>query len=172
MVITDLNLPGLSAELLTEYIKKERDIPVIMLTAKNKVEQIVKGFSIGAYDYISKPFDTKELLARVNNLMKRYNSKHLFKNINLIIYKNNNTVLVNSIKVELTHMEYKIKELLCSNPNIILSRGTILNSINSDSVEINDRVVDTHIKEIRKKISDDINNPLCIKTIYGGGTNL
>ena len=164
LIILDITLPdGNGFDLFEETIKALK-IPTIFLTAKDEEDDIVKGLNIGAEDYITKPFSTKELLARVNRILSR-NKKNIIKvkDISfdldkLILYKENN-------KLELTALELKLVNLLFSNINKVVSRNTILDKIwEWTGNYVDDHTVTVYFKRIREKIGTDI-----IITIKGMG---
>lgn len=173
IVILDLMLPDISGEELCKIFKMESNVPIIMLTAKSQEEDILNGFSLGCDDYVVKPFRPKELVARVNSVLKRTmnidESKTLsFNNGDLRISLDKVQVIKDSKVVTLTQSEYKILVTLARNPQIVFTRDALLNKIKDES-EAFDRVIDTHIKNLRYKIETDNKNPIYIQTVYGIG---
>ncbi|WP_061317376.1 response regulator transcription factor [Clostridium botulinum] len=172
LLILDLMLPDISGENVCERIRKESEVPIIMLTAKSSEDSILNGYSIGTDDYITKPFSPKQLVAKVNAVLKRVKGnqcENLIFNNELIIDIVNKKVEYNNKEIILTASEYKILSILARNPNRIFSREELMNYISRDNICIYDRIIDTHIKNIRAKLDQDSKNPTYIKTIRGMG---
>ncbi|EJE7234775.1 response regulator transcription factor [Clostridium sporogenes] len=172
LLILDLMLPDISGENVCERIREESEVPIIMLTAKSSEDSILNGYSIGSDDYITKPFSPKQLVAKVNAVLKRVNGnqcKNLIFNNELIIDIVNKKVEYNNKEIILTASEYKILSILARSPNRIFSREELMNYISRDNICIYDRIIDSHIKNIRAKLDQDSKNPTYIKTIRGMG---
>ncbi len=172
LLILDLMLPDISGEKVCERIREESDVPIIMLTAKSSEESILNGYSIGSDDYVTKPFSPKQLVAKVNAVLKRVKGnqgENLIFNNELIIDIVNKKVEYNNNEIVLTASEYKILSILARNPNRIFSREELMDYISRDNICIYDRIIDTHIKNIRAKLDQDSKNPTYIKTIRGMG---
>ncbi len=172
LLILDLMLPDISGENVCEHIRKESEVPIIMLTAKSSEDSILNGYSIGSDDYITKPFSPKQLVAKVNAVLKRVKGnqcENLIFNDELIIDIVNKKVEYNNKEIILTASEYKILSILARNPNRIFSREELMDYISRDNICIYDRIIDTHIKNIRAKLDQDSKNPTYIKTIRGMG---
>ena len=154
-------------------IKEVKDIPIIFLTANDLEVSIVRGLDMGAEDYITKPFRARELLSRVNSVLRRTNQKNnnnIIKMENIIIDLEQAKVLKNGKDVMLTALEYKILITLALNPNVVFTREKMLADVWDVAEEfVNDNTLTVYIKRIREKIEDDINNPKIIKTIRGMG---
>ncbi|ABS33612.1 response regulator transcription factor [Clostridium botulinum] len=172
LLILDLMLPDISGENVCERIRRESEVPIIMLTAKSSEDSILNGYSIGSDDYITKPFSPKQLVAKVNAVLKRVKGnqrENLIFNNELIIDIVNKKVEYNNKEIILTASEYKILSILAKNPNKIFSREELMDYISRDNTCIYDRIIDTHIKNIRAKLDQDSKNPTYIKTIRGMG---
>ena len=172
LLILDLMLPDISGENVCERIRKESEVPIIMLTAKSSEDSILNGYSIGSDDYITKPFSPKQLVAKVNAVLKRIKGnqcENLIFNNELIIDIVNKKVEYNNKEIILTASEYKILSILARNPNKIFSREELMDYISRDNTCIYDRIIDTHIKNIRAKLDQDSKSPTYIKTIRGMG---
>ncbi|HDK7164633.1 TPA: response regulator transcription factor [Clostridium botulinum] len=172
LLILDLMLPDISGENVCERIREESEVPIIMLTAKSSEDSILNGYSIGSDDYITKPFSPKQLVAKVNAVLKRVKGnqcENLIFNNELIIDIVNKKVEYNNKEIILTASEYKILSMLARNPNKIFSREELMNYISRDNICIYDRIIDTHIKNIRAKLDQDSKNATYIKTIRGMG---
>ncbi len=149
LLILDLMLPDISGENVCERIRKESEVPIIMLTAKSSEDSILNGYSIGSDDYITKPFSPKQLVAKVNAVLKRVKGnqcENLIFNNELIIDIVNKKVEYNNKEIILTASEYKILSILARNPNKIFSREELMDYISRDNICIYDRIIDTHIK--------------------------
>lgn len=169
LVITDIMMPIFDGNQLCEIIKKtSADLPVIMLTALETIDDKEKGFNSGADDYLTKPFALKELLLCVKAMLRRYGKAHE----NKIVLKHTEldyatlTVLLNGKNVELAKKEFLLLFKLLSHPNVIFSREQLMDDIWGYDNDSTDRTVDTHIKWLRDKVpSDDFH----IVTIRGIG---
>lgn len=176
LVILDLMLPGISGEDICKNIRSTSDIPIIMLTAKINEKSKLEGFSIGADDYVTKPFSPRELIERVRAILRRsYRDKGPLSDIlsfnsdELRIDIRRNEIAKNDKLVNLTPNEYKILLILASNPGQIFSRERLVESAFGIDYDGFDRTVDTHIKNIRHKIEDNPKTPKYVLTVYGVG---
>jgi DNA-binding response OmpR family regulator len=153
LIVLDLNLPDLRGESLCAEIKKDfSDLPIIVLTGKTNMSDKLNAFQLGADDYVTKPFDAEELLARIKVQLKSNTSSNVLKVGDLAMNKDSMEVTRGSKRVYLTPQEYKLLEVLIANKNKVLSRETLLNKIWPNSFEIESRVVDVYISYLRKKI--------------------
>lgn len=173
IVLLDINLPNINGFALFKEIKKVKDVPIIFLTANDLEVSIVRGLDMGADDYITKPFKTRELLSRIKNVLRRNksNSNSNIINIgNIVIDLNQAKVFKNGIDTLLTSLEYKILLTLAFNPDTIFSREKLLADIWDVNEEyVYDNTLTVYIKRIRDKIEDNPNNPKIILTIRGVG---
>lgn len=165
LIILDITLPDGNGFNLFENTIKNLKIPTIFLTAKDEEDDIVKGLNVGAEDYITKPFSSKELLARVNRILLRSKKKNIIK-VKDISYDMDKFVLMkNNIPIELTALELKLVNLLFNNLNKVVSRNVILDKIwDWTGNYVDDHTVTVYFKRIREKIGTDI-----ITTIKGMG---
>jgi two-component system alkaline phosphatase synthesis response regulator PhoP len=167
LVLLDLMLPGLDGfEILPELIKK--NIPTIILTAKDGLKDKVKGLEMGADDYITKPFEAIELLARVKAVLRRsgkVNSMITFDNIQIQLEEHK--VYKDGLEVELTYKEFELLRLLAENKGMVMSREKLLQLVWDYDYEGYTRTVDMHIQRLRNKLGTDK-----IKTIYKVGYRL
>ena len=168
LIILDISLPDGSGFDLCKYIKSNYNIPIIFLTAKDEEQDVVQGFDLGADDYIIKPFRTRELISRANNILRRYNNiqTNIITSSNIKIDLDAQRVYKNDDEIVLTALEYKILALLFTNINQTVSREKILDKIwDIAGNYVNDNTLTVYIKRIRAKLSpNDI-----IKTIRGIG---
>ena len=172
LVLLDLNLPDINGFTVMEEFKKRKDIPIIFLTANLEEVSIVKGLDMGADDYITKLFKTRELISRMRAVLRRNqkNASNLIHLGNVTIDLNSAKVLKNGRDVMLTTLEYKILLTLAINPNMVFTREKILADIWDVNEEyVNDNTLTVYIKRIREKIEDDMNHPKIILTVRGVG---
>ena len=150
LILLDIMLPKLDGFQIVEQMEN-KDIPIIFLSAKNDVSTIVKGLKSGGKDYITKPFEPLELLARIELRMESKREKEYnFKNIK--INENTRTVYKNEQIIYLTPKEYELFILLIKNQNRVLTRDEILNKVWDINAQIETRTVDYHIQQLRKKL--------------------
>lgn len=171
IVLLDINLPNINGFDLFKEIKKVKDVPIIFLTANDLEVSIVRGLDMGADDYITKPFKTRELLSRIKNVLRRNKSNSNIISIgNIVIDLNQAKVFKNGIDTLLTSLEYKILLTLALNSDTIFSREKLLADIWDVNEEyVYDNTLTVYIKRIRDKIEDNPNNPKIILTIRGVG---
>lgn len=172
LIILDLMLPDMAGEEICEMIRRDSDIPIIMLTAKSDEEDRVRGLGIGADDYVVKPFSPRELVARVKALMRRTKGTkktYSFNNADLVIDTERHEVMKAGRAVTLTPTEFKILNTIAERPGQVFTRLQLVNTILGYDFEGYDRTIDAHIKNIRHKIEDDPRRPEYIKTVYGVG---
>lgn len=165
LIILDISLPdGNGFELYTQKIKPQK-IPTIFLTAKDDEDDIVKGLELGADDYITKPFSTRELIARINKILLKENKNYIVKVKDIEFDMDKMVITKNSKEIKLTSLELKILNLLFLNVNKVVKRDEIIEKIwEWTGNDVNDNTVTVYLKRIRKKIGSDI-----IKTIKGIG---
>jgi DNA-binding response OmpR family regulator len=176
LVVLDLMLPGLSGEHVCREIRARSRVPVIMLTAKTAEEDMLKGLNIGADDYITKPFSPRLLMAKIEAVLRRASNEVVplsreltFDAGRLIIDSERHEVRKDGEPVSLTPNEYSILFTLASFPTRAFSRDELITHALGDSFDGYDRVIDTHIKNLRQKLEDDSKNPKYILTVHGVG---
>lgn len=168
LILLDVMIPGIDGFSLIEQIKKY-NIPIIFVTAKESVLDRVKGLRLGAEDYIVKPFETVELLARIEVVLRRYNkSSNIIKFKNIEVDTNTRIVKVNNKEVYLTAKEYDLLILFLRNKNMALSREQILDKVWGFEYVGETRTVDIHVNRIREKLDLKDN----IKTVFKIGYRL
>ena len=171
LIILDLMLPGIDGYQVCREIRHTSDVPIIMLSAKGETFDKVLGLELGADDYMTKPFDLYELLARIEaNLKRTVDNPH--QNNNILVYKdikiNNSLVYINGVLVSFTSTELSILKLLLQYPQKIFSKQNLYESIWNEPYAYDDDTINTHISHIRKKIKS-ITNEDYIQTIWGIG---
>jgi DNA-binding response OmpR family regulator len=175
LIVLDLMLPDISGLEVCRRIRKSSSVPVIMLTARTTEQDILSGLQIGADHYMTKPFSPKELVARVQTVLRRSHPepqevKWSFEGGLLEIYPDNMQVFKKGVEVGLTPTEYRLLTLLASHPQQIFPRQQLLQVVKGLDFDGTDRVIDVHIKNLRQKIEDDdTRTPYYILTIYGEG---
>lgn len=174
-IILDLMLPDISGEEICKLIRRESDVPILMLTAKSSEDDKVTGLYIGADDYLTKPFSPRELVGRVRAILRRtkgnseltdvleFNDKDLFIDIPKHMVKKAGK------EINLTPNEFKVLLTLAQNPQKVFSRSHLVSIAFGYDFEGYDRTVDTHIKNLRQKIEDNVKEPKYIVTVYGVG---
>ncbi|AOT72044.1 response regulator transcription factor [Geosporobacter ferrireducens] len=177
LVILDINMDGLSGIEVCKKIRDMSHVPILFLTARVSQADKILGLGIGADDYIVKPFDPIELVARVQANIRRYNTycfaserqEHDSITLeNVVIYPKQHRVLKNNQELQLTNKEFELLMYMVRNPFIVLSREQILDQVWGNSI-YDYNVVTTNIKRLRKKIEDNPEEPSLIKTVWGVG---
>ena len=176
LIILDLMLPILSGQEVCKRVRSTSNVPIIMLTAKTEEEDKIDGLTMGADNYVSKPFSPRELMSRVKALLRRsyrdenpLADKLYFNKGDLEIEKDKMIVKKAASEISLTAHEFKVLFALVSNPDYVLSREQLIRASFGYDYEGFDRTIDTHIKNIRHKIEDDPKAPKYIQTVYGIG---
>lgn len=170
IVVLDLGLPNMSGEAVcTEIRKKYADLPVVILTAKDSVSDIVQGLNLGADDYITKPFVADEFLARLNaRLRKQGATDTILKIADLELNNKTLEVIRDGKRIQLTPQEFKLLQYLMNNKGRILTREMILNRIWLYSSEVETRVVDVYMGYLRKKVDQGFSKKL-LHSVRGFG---
>jgi len=170
IILLDVMLPDIDGRLLCKKIRAIYDVPVIMISAKDRVEDKVTGLDSGADDYIAKPFSTLELESRIRANLRRYKTRKKFASGSLAISLANHVVTKDKNQIHLTQKQWDILEYLLKNNGKACSRKEIISSVwGNDSLYKWSRVLDVHIQHIREKIEDNPKNPSYIKTVPGVG---
>ena len=169
MLILDWMLPGMDGLSLCQAIRSKSDIPIMMLTAKIEEIDRLAGLDSGADDYVCKPFSPKEVMARIRAMLRRYMSHYQEKNEAWKIISDSKEIYWQQQLLPLTRHEFEMLSLLLNRPGRVFSRAQLLDQINTDSKEVSDRAIDSHIKNIRKKIQVIDPQCECITSVYGVG---
>lgn len=172
LVILDIMLPEIDGFETCRRIRKNSDIPILMLTARGDVMDRIIGLEIGADDYLAKPFESRELVARIHNILKRLNKDASTKNSQKTLQwggfhidKNNHQAILNDHTINLTSKEFELLLLLAEFPDKIFNRDEIMNELNGIDAELFSRSIDILISRLRQKLK-----PIdCVKTIRGRG---
>lgn len=173
LLVLDINLPDINGIELYKKIKNDKDIPTIFLTANDLETTVVEALDTGADDYITKPFKTRELISRINSVLRRVYKKESSNKLeikNIKINLNEATVYKDNEKIFLTALEYKILLILFMHPGRVFTRESILAEIwDTEEEYVNDNTLTVYIKRIREKLEDDPTNPKIIMTVRGLG---
>lgn len=176
LLVLDLMLPDISGEEVCQTVRKTSRVPILMLTAKSGEAERIHGLSIGADDYLVKPFSPRELVARVRAIMRRSGDYKELRDVyelgELQISLQNSQVSKRGQVVDLTPNEYRLLITMTKYPGRIWTRDDLITEVLGFDFAGNDRTIDTHIKNVRQKIEDDPKQPIYIKTIYGMGYRL
>jgi DNA-binding response OmpR family regulator len=173
LVVLDLNLPGMDGLEVCRALRRTSDVPVIMLTARAEETDRLIGLELGADDYIVKPFSPRELVARVRAVLRRargaVREPAVIRAGNLEIDVEGRAVRRNGEDVALTRSEFNLLAILAQNPGQVFSREQLLERIHGVAYDGFDRSVDSHIKNLRRKIEADPLAPQHVLTVYGVG---
>ena len=157
LMILDIMMPNLDGFSVCKVAREMSNFPIIMLTAKGSEEDKLKGYDLGADDYMTKPFSPKVLLAKANALLRRYSvlAADAINAGKISVIPASHKVFVNGKEIVLTHKEYELLHFFMANPGQIFSREQLLNRIWGYDFEGTTRTVDTHIKTLRQKLGDE-----------------
>lgn len=174
LIILDVMMPKVDGLQVLIEIRKKYSMPVIFLTAKNEEIDMIKGLALGADDYISKPFSSMELIARVKAQLRRYtvfnnSEKSIITIGDLTLDTESHRVMISGNEVKLTPTEYKILELLCKNRDMVFNVEQIYEKVWRDKYAVGDTSIMVHITKLRQKIEKDPKNPEYLKTVWGVG---
>lgn len=174
LILLDLMLPGISGNEVCRQIRQTSNVPVIMLTAKDSEIDKVVGLEIGADDYVTKPYSTRELLARMKAVLRRnvepvaaHDGKLEAGPVSMDIARH--LVFVNGAKVPMPLKEFELLELFLENTNRVLTRGQIIDRVWGSNYFGDTKTLDVHIKRLRSKIEDDPARPVHLVTVRGLG---
>jgi len=176
LVVLDLMLPAVSGFEVLNDIRREGDLPVILLTARAEESDRVAGLELGADDYVVKPFSPRELVARVRTVLRRSTGKPLsdpYEYDGIVIDTTRRVAMVEEDRVDLTAKEFDLLAFLVAHPLQVFSRGDLLNQVWGSSPEWQDpATVTVHVRRIRQKIEADSQDPRWIQTVWGVGYRL
>lgn len=179
LILLDLMLPGITGENLIEEIRKIKVMPIIVISAKTSKEDKISVLRLGADDFIAKPFDIEEVIARVEAQLRRYtkfstsiSSSDDITYKNLYLNKESHEVYVNSELINLTLREYSILELLLTNPKKVFTRANIFESVWKSEFLGDDNTVNVHVSNLRSKLNNADKDTEYIQTVWGIGFKL
>lgn len=173
LVVLDLMLPEVSGWDVCRALRQESSIPILMLTARDEDTDKIVGLELGADDYMTKPFNPKELVARVRAIFRRIGPQRVGGDVivagDLRIDLGKREVLVEGRQVHLTPTEFDLLKVMAQHPGRVFSRAQLLDLVAGVSFEGYDRAVDSHIKNLRQKVENDPRKPRYVLTVFGVG---
>jgi DNA-binding response OmpR family regulator len=177
LVVMDLMMPGEDGLSLTRRVKADRDVPVIMLSARGEDIDRIVGLEVGADDYLAKPFNPRELLARIRAVLRRNSPGKAKDDDNREHYAFGSFVvdlaaqrlLRDGVEITLTHAEFALLKIFIEHPNRALSRDQIMDWLKGFERDPFDRSIDVRVTRLRRKLEDDAATPLYIRTVWGQG---
>jgi len=170
LVLLDLMLPGLDGVEICKEVRAFSAVPIMMLTARiDEVDRLI-GLDVGADDYVCKPFSPREVVARAKALLRRANGQ-LISSIDrqFVVERDNMRVQINGASLSLTPVEFRLLAEMIEHPERVYSRQQLLDLSHEDQRDTNDRTVDSHIKNIRRKIDQILPHADCLQSVYGVG---
>jgi two-component system, OmpR family, alkaline phosphatase synthesis response regulator PhoP len=173
LIVLDLGLPGMDGLDVTRALRKQSNVPIIMLTARVEESDKLVGLELGADDYLTKPFSPRELVARVRALFRRVDigpgRSDVIRVGDVTLDVPRLQVTVGRRAVELTSTEFELLSTMMRQPGRVFTRGQLLDAIRGDKVESFERAIDAHVKNLRRKLEADPRNPELVLTVYGVG---
>jgi DNA-binding response OmpR family regulator len=177
LVVLDVMLPGLDGLEVLRLIQRERHVPVLMLTARDSEADLEVGLGVGADDYMTKPFSPRELVARVKAVLRRVDRPgpgsrgdgEIIRAGELVLDPPRMRAELGDRQVELTPTEFQLLATLAAQPGRIFTRSQLLDAVHGVAFESYERAIDTHIKNIRRKLEPDPRVPRLVLTVYGVG---
>ena len=179
LIVLDLMLPKRDGYEITKWLRADQALsatPILMLTARVEDGDKILGLELGADDYLTKPFNPREVVARVRAILRRTtatpSAPHVLLVGDLQLDVDRHTVMMGECAIETTPTEFTLLRILMENPNRAFTRGELIEKALGYSYEGMERTLDTHIKNLRKKIEDDPSDPQYIETVFGVGYRL
>ena len=178
LIVLDLNLPDVSGETVATEVRSRSAIPILMLTAKSTEADRIRGLELGADDYLTKPFSPRELVLRVQAVLRRSQSSATsdapaaFGDGALVIDEVRHDLIVRGEPVELTPTEWALLIALTGTPGRVFSRAEMINRLRGYEFDGYERTVDSHVKNLRRKIELDPHEPVIVETVLGAGYRL
>ena len=178
LIVLDLNLPDVSGETVATEVRSRSAIPILMLTAKSTEADRIRGLELGADDYLTKPFSPRELVLRVQAVLRRSQTSATsdapaaFGDGALVIDEVRHDLIVRGEPVELTPTEWALLVVLTGTPGRVFSRAELINRLRGYEFDGYERTVDSHVKNLRRKIELDPHEPALVETVLGAGYRL
>jgi DNA-binding response OmpR family regulator len=173
LIVLDIGLPRMNGLDVARALRREGDVPIIMLTARIEESDRLTGLELGADDYMTKPFSPRELVARVRSVLRRVDAAgaggDVLRRADLTIDLARMQVTRGSAAIDLTTTEVQLLAALARQPGRIFTRAQLLDAVRGTDVESFERAIDTHVKNIRRKIEPEPRNPRYVLTVYGMG---
>lgn len=173
IIVLDVMLPGIDGWEVCRRLRQESDIPIIMLTSRDEETDRLIGLTIGADDYVTKPFSPREVVARAKVILRRTGQavkrSDTLEFGRLQMAVDRHQLKKDGVVLDVTPTEFKILELFFTNPGRVLSRLQIVEQVQGYAFEGYERTIDAHVKNLRRKIEDNPKNPQYVQTVYGVG---
>jgi DNA-binding response OmpR family regulator len=173
LVILDLGLPGIDGLDVTRSLRRNGEVPIIMLTARTEESDKLVGLELGADDYVTKPFSPKELVARVRSVLRRSEAVKspgdIIRTADVELNVPAMQATIGGRAVDLTQTEFQLLTTMARQPGRVFSRAQLLNAVHGVAFESYERAIDAHIKNLRRKIEPDPHNPRYLQTVFGVG---
>jgi two-component system alkaline phosphatase synthesis response regulator PhoP len=173
LIVLDLGRPGLDGLDVARVLRRESDLPIIMLTARAEESDTLVGLELGADDYITKPFSTKELVARVRAVLRRADVARSVGTVlrvgDIKIDEQRMFVSRDGLRVDLTATEFELLATMARHPGRVFTRAQLLDTIHGEAYEAYERAVDAHVKNIRRKLEPEPSRPRYLQTVFGVG---
>jgi DNA-binding response OmpR family regulator len=167
LVVLDLGLPGIDGLDVARALRREGEVPIIMLTARTEESDKLVGLELGADDYLTKPFSPKELVARVRAVLRRAEGLQSPSDVKLDVARMNARFA--GRRVDLTKTEFQLVATMARQPGRVFTRAQLLDAVRGVAFESYERAIDAHIKNVRKKVEPDARSPQFILTVFGVG---
>jgi DNA-binding response OmpR family regulator len=177
LIILDLRLPDVPGEDVAREVRRSGAMPILMLTAKSSQQDRISGLEIGADDYVTKPFSPRELVLRVQAILRRgrgaaRSGRRSFGGGELVVDEDRREVVVRGAMVELTATEWGVLTALARSPGRVYSRFDLVNRVRGYEYDGYERTVDSHVKNLRRKLERDPHAPVIVQTVVGAGYRL
>jgi DNA-binding response OmpR family regulator len=175
LVVLDLGLPDIGGEAVAAELREASNVPIVMLTARAEESDRIRGLQLGADDYVTKPFSPRELVLRVRAVLRRASGREdvaeqrSYGAGSIVIDEATRSVLIDGAAVQLTPTEWGLLLALTSVPGRVFSRAELINRVRGHEFEGYERSVDSHIKNLRRKVERDPRHPTVVLTVMGGG---
>jgi DNA-binding response OmpR family regulator len=173
LVVLDIGLPGLDGLEVTRQLRRDSQIPIVMLTARDDEIDKLLGLELGADDYLTKPFSPRELVARVKAVLRRTERAaepgELIRAADVTLDLGRMRAEVGGTPMDLTTTEFRLLATLAASPGRIFTRGQLLDALRGVAFESYERAIDSHVKNLRRKIEPDPREPRYVLTVYGVG---
>lgn len=168
VVVLDLMLPGVDGLTLCRKIRRDSDVPIIMTTARVEEIDRVIGLDTGADDYVCKPYSPRELMARIAAQLRRYRGTGVASD-SLVVDEATRSVRLHGRPIELTSSEFALFAVMARRPGTVFTRAQLLDAVGRDNLDVTERAVDSHIKNLRRKLATQADGSDVIQSVYGAG---
>jgi DNA-binding response OmpR family regulator len=172
LLVLDVMMPGVDGLDVCRIVRREYDLPVLMVTARASADDKLLGFDLGADDYLTKPYDPRELMARVRSLLRRAQPSSAQRGLrvgDLVLDPVRHEVRLSARLVPCTPAEFRLLATMVAAPDQVFSRGQLVEQAYGLDGHITERTIDVHVANLRKKIEDDPRDPAYLRTVYGVG---